>query len=80
MSRNPRFLLRAQLERLTTKRLLAYRDSLYTYHEGPSYEVTMYGMPDLGRETHKKSPEWREAMNLVKDVLSTREHVSSNGK
>lgn len=72
-----KFLTKPELERLPTKRLLAYRDSLYAYHEGPSHEITLYGMPDLGRELHKQSPEWREAITKVKEVLATREHVPS---
>lgn len=69
----PKFLDRAQLEKLPTKRLLAYRASLFRFHEGPSHDVTDYG--EVPRELNKQSPEWREAMSLVKEVLATREHV-----
>lgn len=82
-ARSARFLSRAQLEGLTTKRLLAYRDSLHRkFHEGPSYEVLLYGGSDVGThdEVTKQSPEWREAMTLTKEVLATREHVPRNGE
>lgn len=75
-----KFLSHDELEKLPTKRVLAYRNSLFErFCEGPSHEVTMYGGSDAGtaHEITKQSPEWREAMSRVKDVLAAREHVPS---
>jgi hypothetical protein len=61
------------MEKLTTKRLLAYKNSLYRVPEGPSYEETMYGGTDY--EMHKQRPEWKTALAEAKAVLAKREDV-----
>lgn len=71
--RNPKLLSFAEMEKLTTQRLLAYRDSLYKVPEGPSHEETTYGGKDL--DLHKQSPEWKVAMASLKAVLAKRGHV-----
>ena len=68
-----KFLTREEMEKLTTKRLLAYRNSLYRYPEGPSHEETIYGGIDY--QMHKCRPEWKAAIALVKEILATRENV-----
>lgn len=72
-NRNPRFLTVAQMKKLTTKRLLAYKTSLYRVPEGPSHEETMYGGTDFA--THKQRPEWKTAVAEAKAVLAERENV-----
>lgn len=71
--RNLKFLSFAEMEKLTTPRLLAYKESLYKVPEGPSHEETIYGGKDDGM--HKKRPEWKAAVAAVKAVLAKREHV-----
>lgn len=71
--RSNKFLTREEMEKLTTKRLLAYRNSLYKYPEGPSHEETIYGGVD--HQMHKQRPEWKEAVAVLKAVLTTRENV-----
>jgi hypothetical protein len=71
--RSGRFLTSEELEKLTTKRLLAYKNSLYKVPEGPSYEETMYGGTD--HDMHKQRPEWQSAVDAVKVVLAEREHI-----
>jgi hypothetical protein len=71
--RNPQFLSFAEMEKLSTTRLLAYKESLYKVPEGPSHEETMYGGKDHGM--HKQRPEWKAAVAAVKAVLAKREHV-----
>lgn len=61
------FLTKDQMLKLTTKRLLAYKNKLMKYHETDNYDPT-------GKIT-KSSPEWQEAYNNLKDILATREHV-----
>lgn len=72
-SRHPKILSFAEMEKLTTQRLLAYRESLYKVPEGPSHEETLYGGKDTS--LHKQTPEWRAAMASLKAVLAKREHV-----
>jgi len=71
--REPKFLTVAEMEKLTTERLLAYRNKLYKVPEGPSHEETIYGGIDT--QMHKGHPEWQKAIVLVKAVLATRENV-----
>lgn len=68
-----KFLTSEEMEKLTTKRLLAYRNKLYKVPEGPSHEETIYGGIDT--QMHKCRPEWKEAVARVKVVLATRENV-----
>ncbi len=68
-----KFLTREALEKLTTKRLLAYRNSLYKAPEGPSHEETIYGGIDT--QMHKRRPEWKIALAAVKSVLAERKNV-----
>lgn len=71
--RSKKILTREELEKLPTKRLLAYKSSLYKVPEGPSYDETMYGGKDYG--LYKQHPEWKAAVNAVKLVLAEREDV-----
>lgn len=68
-----KLLSREEIERLTTKRLLAYRNSLYKYPEGPSYDEQFFGGKDYG--LYKSHPAWKAAMKNVKSVLDQREHI-----
>lgn len=72
--RKNKLLSREKLEKLTTKRLLAYKNSLMRVVEG--HLVDIYG------DTHpadiyvsKQSPEWQETMKVIKEILGTREHI-----
>lgn len=58
------------LNKLTTKRLLKYRDSLLSCHETPDNDSTF-----LNRKIVKSSDEWKEHYALVKSILNKREHV-----
>lgn len=71
--RSSKFLTSVEMARLTTLRLLAYKNSLYKVPEGPSHEETIYGGVDF--QMHKQRPEWKAAVEAVKVVLATREHV-----
>ena len=68
-----KLLSREEMEKLSTKRLLAYKNSLYKYPEGPSYEEQHYGGKDYG--LYKSHPNWQAAMKLAKEVLAERENV-----
>jgi len=74
--RSSKFLTIEELEKLTTKRLLAYKNKLYRTPEGPSYEETMYGGTD--HDMHKQRPEWKTAVEAVKVVLAKREHIGGS--
>jgi len=65
-----KILTREQLEKLTTKRLLAYKNKLMDVHEGPNWDSD-----DVVR-LNKTSPEWKELYAIVKEILATREHVA----
>lgn len=71
--RDPRILTIEQMEKLTTRRLLAYKNSLYRVPEGPNHDETMYGGIDYSM--HKQRPEWKAALAHAKAVLATREHL-----
>ncbi len=61
-------LTEADLRKLTTQRLLKYRDSLLACHETEDDDT-------YRKKVIKSSDEWREHYVLVKSILSTREHV-----
>ena len=60
-----KILTREQLEALTTKRLLAYKNKLLKCHDEPA----------SCSELAKSSPEWQELYATCKEILATREHV-----
>mgnify|MGYP003442721774 CR=1 FL=1 len=56
------------LHKLTTRRLLKYRDSLLACHETEDDDT-------YRKKVVKSSDEWREHYALVKSILATREHI-----
>ena len=76
MQRIVKILDEKTLKKLTTKRLLAYKETLYRAREYPSWELTIYGGDNANKEITKDQPEWQAAMGMVKAILSKREHVS----
>lgn len=60
----PQVLSREQMEKLTTKRLMAYRKRMYAVLE---YGDDLY--------LHKQHPLWIQTMDTLKSILGTREHV-----
>ena len=68
-----KFLTCEELEKLTTARLLAYKNKLYKVPDGPSHEEMIYGGIDT--QMHKLRSEWKAALADVKAVLAAREHV-----
>jgi hypothetical protein len=60
---------REELEKLTTARLLAYKDKLMKVPEEPNWDECDYS------RINKLSPEWRNLYHLVKSVLSGRENI-----
>lgn len=64
-----KFLTREQLEKLTTKRFLAYKNKLMDYPETPSWEE------DNVFRMNKQDQRWKDLYAMVKDLLSKREHV-----
>ena len=62
-------LTKEQMQTLTTKRLLAYKNKLMQCHDGPNWDFDKYNDFD------KSSPEWQEIYTNLKEVLSTRENV-----
>jgi len=71
--RKSSLLTREQMEKLTTKRLMAYKSRLYKIHERDH--------PDYGNTPNhwfvtKESPEWKETVANAKAILAEREHVA----
>ena len=75
-----KILSRQEMEKLPTKRLLAYKSRLLRVSDGNCW------CGDCGCDHEreqllkdgvfiKSSPQWQEIYNNVKEVLSTREHV-----
>lgn len=64
-----KLLSQKQIQGLTTKRLLAYKNSLLTCHETPTEGDGFF------ESISKQHPKWTETMTLVKLELSKREHI-----
>jgi hypothetical protein len=71
--RTPRLLTKHQMGKLTTPRLLAYRDRLLSVHEGPDDSVRYEGAAD--ETLHKQRPEWKATYAECKRILAFRGHV-----
>lgn len=63
------------MEKLTTPRLLAYKNSLHAVPESPDWEESMYGGPVSSGQINKTTPAWMTTMATLKVVLKDREHV-----
>lgn len=63
-----KLLTKEQLEKLTTKRLLAYKAALMVVPEKPNWD-------EEEELLNKTSPEWKATYAMVKGILSEREHV-----
>jgi hypothetical protein len=61
-------LSKEQMEKLTTKRLLAYKTKLMSYHETPDW--------DDPNSICKASNVWKETYANLKAVLATRENIT----
>ena len=72
MRKKKDILSRERLEKLTTKRILAYLRSLYECHDGPHWVAEDQNPYELTKD----STEWKEHIQLIKAILSTREHVN----
>lgn len=73
------FLNKVQMEKLNTKRLLAYKSKLMTYPESgcenPLCDCHCDDVDCYPDTMSKMRPEWKEAYKNIKEVLATREHV-----
>lgn len=78
-----RLLTTEQLEKLTTQRLLAYRNSLLKCNEWPNddngagLEYSKVAIRDGNNYVglYKNSPLWKAAYAELKRILATREHL-----
>jgi hypothetical protein len=76
-----KLLTKEEMEKLNTKRLLAYKAKLLKVRDreacwcGDPYCDYVDSTPDFNQEFTKKHPAWQELYNNVKAVLKTREHV-----
>ena len=58
-----------EMEKLNTKRLLAYKTKLMKANDGPDRDAV------AADNFNKAHPDWQAAYENVKTVLNTREHV-----
>lgn len=68
-----------QMKALPTKRLLAYKKKLYTCYpltDDWTFECECNGC----LATQQRCRDWDHYLTLVKQVLATREHISTPGK
>lgn len=72
--RKDQILQRDQLEKMPTKRLIAYKNRLLKVVEGPIQDSYGDVRPEQ-RYVTKQCPEWKEAIFAIRNILSTREHV-----
>lgn len=64
-----------QLNKLSTKRLLAYRNKLLSYHEtgcDTCDDIECFENQIMLSKIH---PEWRKTYKIVLNILAGREHV-----
>ncbi len=61
-----KLLSKEKLEKLTTKRLLAYKNTLLKVNETSNWD---------DKTLNKESLEWKEVYNNVKQILSKRENI-----
>ena len=66
------FLSKDQMKKLSTKRLLAYKAKLMSYHETPDW--------DDPNSICKASDSWKEAYTNLKAGLSTKENLKIKEK
>lgn len=64
-----KILSKEELEKLSTKRLLAYKNKLMKVPEEADWDNSN------PNKIHKKHPIWKKVYQDVKDVLQSREHV-----
>lgn len=67
-----KLLTKKQLEKLTTKRLLSYKNSLMQVHEKTGWWA---GYEASKSNLTKESVEWKETYKNLKEILATREHI-----
>jgi len=67
MKTNNTFLSIEQMNKLTTKRLLAYKNKLMSYHETSDWD-------DID-SISKSSDSWKEVYANIKTVLATKENL-----
>lgn len=72
--RKDKLLGQEQLEKLPTKRLLAYKNSLLRAVEGVLPDI--YGNQPSGLYASKQDKEWQLTMQTIRDILAEREHIS----
>lgn len=65
-----KLLTREEMSKLTTKRLLAYKNSLLRVPER-----AVHIMYDTTQRMCKDDPKWKETYKVCKEILATREHV-----
>ena len=78
-----KLLTKEEMEKLNTKRLLAYKAKLLKVRDrekcwcgDPSCDYAYVADPKLKEIGFtKRHPTWQEIYNNVKDILKTREHV-----
>jgi hypothetical protein len=63
---------RKYLESLPTLRLLAYKNKLLMFPEKPNWDDGEYSY-----HMNKSRPEWQNCYNMVKEILSSREHYEN---
>ena len=71
-----KLLTKDQLDKLNTKRLLAYKNKLLSVRESYCWCDCTYEKVDGVKCLNKEHPTWQDIYELVKKILSTREHVA----
>lgn len=74
-----KLLTKEEMEKLSTKRLLAYKAKLLTVQDNPPCSCAdrycdYFDERDYSLFT-KSHPDWKELYNNVKSILNNREHV-----
>lgn len=76
-----KILTREEMEKLNTKRLLAYKNRLLRVGDGYCEKCGESGCEYVVKEPLeqgvliKSSPIWQETYKAVKEILATREHI-----
>lgn len=69
-----KLLKKEHMEKLNTKRLLAYKNALLKVPERSDWDWVSE-RNNVPSRLNKTSPEWIETMQILKEILKTREHV-----
>jgi hypothetical protein len=68
VNKRVRLLTEQQMTKLSTQRLLSYKNRLLKCHDTPNEDEFLF-------RVSKESNEWKETYRILRQILSTRENI-----